>query len=296
MLPLCCMVNYMSACDVCGGQDGYAGQGLLALVQGHFLSVQHQYTRYGNTYIPLSEYKPVTYGITETHSVQAGGRYYFSTRWQISAYMPFKISTLHTDTGITTISGAGDLTAIASYTVLRTAEGTKARHLLMTGAGIIVPTGKTGNGRLNENSAIVQPGTGAYSIPLNANYALMLNKTGISIDASWLITFANRQDYKFGNKLNTNAMAYRMIATGRVSIIPQAGMRYEYALHDYDNFSKKWLNGQSGGYVLSARAGGQVRIGNISIQAFAGLPVAQYLNKGSITLRLKTEAGIILLL
>lgn len=299
LLLTTCTLQMANACDVCGASSGNQNLGLLPQISKHFAGIQYQHNQFESRHIPLSENQPVRYSREHYNTVQLWGRYCLGQRWQFFAFVPYRYNTTTYYNTAGAIKGIGDATVIANYTFIQTADSSEnqLRHRLQGGIGIKAPVGSYRGVSELERMGLpnMQPGTGAWDIPINANYTLRYRDAGINTDASYNITTPNKDNYKYGNRLNLQLSAFYWLSTDEISILPQAGVRMEYALHDYDNFEKKWLNEQTGGYIASAIAGVQLYYKSIGLQLQYSRPINQHYGNGNITARQRIDAGIICL-
>lgn len=301
---LCCMLFVISAtatyaCDVCGASTGGQSLGLLPQYSKHFIGVQHQHRYYSSVHTPLSDTKPVAYSDEYYNTTQLWGRYTVGSRVQLFAFVPYQYNTRYLSGTTTQMSGVGDITLLANVNIIRTADTADAilKHMLQAGVGIKMATGSyKGVSQLErEGLPNMQPGSGSWDVPVNVNYTVRYNKLGANLDAAYTITTANNDNYKYGNRLNTQLAAFYAVNAGSVVLMPQLGMRYEYALHDYDNYDRKWLNEQTGGSITYAMAGVQVYYGSVGVQATYYKPVAQQYADGNVTINGRVDAGFVYL-
>lgn len=287
------------ACDVCGASSGNQNLGLLPQMYRHFAGIQYQHNSFSSTHVPLSDNKPIENSNEYYQNIQVWGRYCIGKRWQLFAFLPYRYNT-STYSGFSTPSkGMGDATLLVNYTMFKTSDSSTSavRQRLQGGLGIKAPTGANKGVSQLEKEGLpnMQPGTGAWDIPVNINYTIKYNNTGVNLDGSFNITTANRDDYKYGNRLNTQLMAFYWLQKNRLSVLPQIGGRLEYALHDYDNYTKKWLNEQTGGHIASAVVGIQAYYGNIGIQLQYSKPFNQYYGGGNIKSVQRMDIGVMFL-
>ena len=196
-----------------------------------------------------------------------------------------------------TDNGIGDATLLANV-LLANKQGKKAlQHQLLAGCGVKLPTGR--HMGITEMDKLglpnMQPGTGSWDAVVNGNYTVRGNTLGANMDAAYAFTTANKDAYKYGNRLNAGITGFYQIKTSKMSLLPQAGVRYEYSLHDYDNYSKKWLNEQSGGYMCFAMAGIQGYRGRTGVRLMYQMPVSQHYSSGYVTAKNRVEAGVFFL-
>lgn len=287
------------ACDVCGASSGNQNLGLLPQMYRHFAGIQYQHSSFSSTHVPLSDTKPVEYSDEYYQTIQVWGRYCIGERWQLFAFVPYRYNTSTYSAFSTPSKGVGDATLLVNYAFFQTSDSSTSpiQQRLQAGIGIKAPVGAyKGVSQLEkEGLPNMQPGTGAWDIPVNMNYTLRYNNTGLNLDGSFNLTTPNRDNYKYGNRLNTQLTAFYWVQNKKLSVLPQIGGRLEYALHDYDNYQKKWLNEQTGGYVTSAIIGLQAYYSNIGIQLQYSKPIVQEYGDGNITSLQRMDIGLMFL-
>lgn len=288
-----------TACDVCGASGSSQGLGILPQFYRHFAGVQYQYRSFSSTHPGLTEQSAREHTQEQYNTVQLWGRANVGKRLQLFAFVPFMSNTRHFEERNATSNyhGLGDVSALANVAIIKTADSNRVRHMLLAGAGIKAPTGKrySQNAQTDDGILNIQPGTGSWDALLNANYTLRYALWGLNAEASYTLTTANKEDYKYGNRLGTSLQAFYWLRAGSFTILPQAGLRYEYTLHDYDNYTRKWLNEQTGGNMLFATAGAQVYYKQLGLQFSYFIPVHQYYAAGYVTAGQRIDAGIFFL-
>jgi hypothetical protein len=288
-----------SACDVCGCSASNQYLGLLPQLQWNFAGLQYEYSSFSSTHPSLFEGLPDEHAADYYNTVQAWGRYNIGKRLQVFAFVPYHFNRDHADTSYAASSGIGDVSFLIDRIMIKDPEiGSPWGHQLIAGGGIKLPTGRntgiTAPDRLGLPN--LQPGTGSWDFIINSNYTVRYKKLGLNLDAAYTFTTANSHDFKYGNRLNAGLLAYYSPKLkGKLSLLPQAGLRYSYSLHDYDNYNKKWLNEQSGGYLLYADLGVQAYYRQLGLRLNYQLPLAQHYGAGYVKAGVKTEAGIFIL-
>ncbi|MCB0697070.1 MAG: hypothetical protein KDC07_06880 [Chitinophagaceae bacterium] len=299
VMLLLCSSTTITACDVCGCSSGNQNLGLLPQMYRHFVGVQYQFNSFTSTHIPLSDTKPVEYSNEYYRNMQLWGRLYIGKKWQFFGFLPYRYNTSTYTAYSVPSKGLGDATLLANYTFYLTPDSSTSpvRQRLQGGAGIKAPTGSyVGVTQLErEGLPNMQAGTGSWDIPINANYTLRYKQAGINADASFNLTTANKDNYKYGNRFTAQLTGFYWIQKNKLSLLPQAGARYEYALHDYDNYNRKWLNKQTGGYIVSCTAGVQAYYNSIGLQLQYSKPLAQVYGGGYIKALQRIDVGIMLL-
>jgi len=290
---------HASACDVCGCSASNQYLGLLPQLHWNFAGLQYEYSSFSSTHPALFEGLPDEHAADYYNTVQAWGRYNIGKRMQVFAFVPYHFNRDHADSSHSETSGIGDISLLIDGIVIKDKGNTGAwGHQLIAGGGIKLPTGRntgiTAPDRLGLPN--LQPGTGSWDFIVNTNYTVRYKKLGLNLDAAYTFTTANKHDFKYGNRLNAGLLVYYSPKLkGKISLLPQAGMRYSYTLHDYDNYSKKWLNEQSGGYLMYAEVGIQAYYNQFGLRLNYQLPLSQYYGAGYVSAGAKTEAGIFIL-
>lgn len=286
-----------NACDVCGCGSGGQYFGLLPVANRSFAGVQYQYYRFNTQHPSLFGNSRIERSTNTYSTVQAWGRYTMGKRVQFFAFVPYRYNLQQTDTGAYAEKGIGDITVIADVVVLNDKLG-RFTHQLLAGGGVKLPTGKyigvTDMDRMGLPN--MQPGTGSTDFVVNANYTVRRLAAGLNMDAIYSLTTSNSDQLKYGNRLGVGVVAFRFVDMGRVSLLPQAGARYEYALHDYDNYSRRWLNEQSGGYMTFATLGLQAYLNRVGLRAMYSHPVAQRYSVGYVQAKARMDLSLFLLL
>ena len=287
---------YASACDVCGSAASSSGLGLLPQFSKHFAGIQYNYASSESNHPSLFKENEMEHSAQTYRMVQVWGKYQIAKNIQVFGFLPY-ISNTNAETAQTTASkGFGDATLMANLSI-PLIEKSKTNRLLLAGAGIKFPTGSyTGLANAERNGIPnIQTGSGSWDFLANANYTQKGKTWGYNLDLSYIITTANKEQYKFGNRLNTAAMAFCWLENKNLKIVPQAGGRFEYSLHDYDHYGKKWLNEKTGGTMGFASLGSQFYYKKVGIKAMIHIPVYQNFAAGYVHSNARFESGISLL-
>ena len=285
------------ACDVCGCAAGGQYLGLLPGANRDFIGIQYQYNAFKSDHPSLFENWPDEHSVNHYNAFQVWGRYTIGRRIQLFGFVPYRYNLQYGDTAKYTSSGVGDISLLANIVAVNKDDG-QWQHQLLMGGGIKLPTGRymgiTEMDKLGLPN--LQPGTGSWDLMTNANYTLKNGVYGVNADVTYAITTANSSSYKYGNKLGASAVLFRSVPVGKVEIMPQAGVRYEYALHDYDNYKRKWLNEQSGGYMTFATVGIQGQHKKIGARLNCHIPFSQHYSSGYVVARQRLDAVLFILL
>jgi hypothetical protein len=190
-----------------------------------------------------------------------------------------------------TISGIGDPMAIAHFQIYNsTGDSLHFNQRLLAGGGVKFPLGKW---KLEDGAEaherIHQPGTGSWDLILSTEYLAQYKKTGLNVNASYLIATSNNQSYRFANRLNANLVCYYMLKIKTTKLYPSVGTFFEQAGKDLEN---NLPVENSGGTILFAHAGFDFYIKNISINTAIQLPAMQKLNEPQPEMKYRCIAGI----
>jgi hypothetical protein len=286
-----------SACDVCGASGGNQNLGLLPQFYSNFAGLQYQYRSFTSTH-PSHEVGSLPQQSEDNYNtVQAWGRYAPGNRIQLFAFVPY-YSNAQTIGGVkTTTGGLGDITVMGSYAAIKKTAKNGTRHQLLTGLGVKAPTGSYEgiSSRDEDGLPNMQPGTGSWDFVANANYTWSRSQLGFNTEISYTFTTANKDEYKYGDRLSTGITGFYSRKLRSLTLLPMAGVKYEYTLHDYENYSRKWLNEDTGGSMLYGTLGMQAYYNRLALQLNLDLPLAQSYAGGNVQARYRTTAGVLFL-
>ena len=293
------MHQQVKACDVCGCSASNQYLGILPQFQWNFAGIQYQYGSFSSTHPSLFEGKPDEHSRDYYNTFQVWGRYNIGRRFQVFLFVPYHYNIDYADSVRSASSGLGDISLLVNRIMIKDkGTGSPWGNQLIAGGGIKLPTGDntgiTAPDRLGLPNQ--QPGTGSWDFIVNANYTLRYKKQGLNLDCAYTFTTANKDDFKYGNRLNAGLTGYYSLQLKKgFSLLPQAGLRYEYSLHDYDNYSKAWLNEQSGGYLCYGSIGLQAYYKRLGLRLNYQISLSQYYGAGYVNAKQKTDAGIFIL-
>lgn len=286
-----------AACNSCGSSSAGQSLGLLPALHKHFVGIQFLQRNFSSVHPALSETKPPELSDEYYSTFQVWGRYNIGRRIQLFAFFPFQSNRQSKDGVSTLSSGIGDVSVLANIVLLRTEDDKRWKSTLIAGGGIKAPTGKRNLGMINTDDGVpnMQPGSGAWDFVTNANYTLQSERTGLNAELSYTFTTTSENSYKYGNKMNTGLVGFYKASAGNFMLTPQAGMRCEYILHDYDNYQRKWLNEQTGGYHLFGSLGIQGFYKKTGMQVNYLLPLTQHYAGGNVKATYALNAGLFFL-
>lgn len=297
LLLAACVAHFAHACDVCGCAGGAQYFGLLPKANLNFFGVQYQHNHLTTAHPSLFENRPYEHTSDYYNTVQLWGRYVVSKRLQLFGFVPYRYNLQDNDTSSYRTGGIGDMSVLANA-VLANVNGPVWGHQLLAGGGLKLPTGRYAGMSEMDRLGLpnVQPGTGSWDFIMNANYTVKRLKYGVNTDASYLITTPGKDSHKYGNKLWVGSVVFYAVRSHQLSILPQAGIRYEYALQDYDNYKRQWLNKQSGGYMAFATVGMQAYYKRVGVRALCHMPFSQHYSSGYVTAGQRLDIGLFFLM
>lgn len=197
--------------------------------------------------------------------------------------------------GAKTYEGFGDPMVIANYQVLNKTgmDSSKFSQRLFTGLGVKIPAGEY---KLEEGSnpeeMVHMPGTGSWDFLLSASYLGKVNRTGVNVNISYLLTTENDQSFEFGNRINANATFYYQVDFKKhegFSMFPNIGAYYEQAAKDYQS---ALAIANSGGSILFAHAGLDIYFKRVSVNTAFQIPAMLSLNQPQPEMQYRVITGI----
>lgn len=271
-LMLLCSTTFASfACDICGCGVGSYYLGILPEFNKRFIGLRYQHKSLQTHLGPLGQRTPIT--ADETYqSAELWGGWNIGSRFRVLAFVPYNFNKRESQTGNGTKNGLGDI-ALMGYYKLLDKSGTLGERLLVQsvwiGGGIKVPTGKYEPSErlaIQESPNNFQLGTASTDFTLNAAYDIRYNDLGLNTNVNYKINTENKYNYRYGNKLTANMLAYYKFRLANVvTVAPNAGVLYETADKDVEN--NKYNVEVSGGYSLSAVVGVEVAMKGLSFGA-----------------------------
>jgi hypothetical protein len=291
-------INYTSdvqACDVCGSSISNQSLGLLPQFSKHFVGLQYMYASSESSHPSLFADKPNEESNQKYINAQVWGRYQISKRLQGFGFLPYIGNVTKDATQVNRANGIGDASLMLNYAI-PLPEKANSKQILLGGIGLKMPTGQYSSSNAERNTLPnSQAGSGSWDFLGNINYTQKGKKWGYNLDASYVLTTANKWGYKYGNRLNTTVQTFYWVEQKQFKVVPQIGLRIEHALHDYDNYSKKWLNEKTGGVMSFSTVGTQVLYKKVGIKAILSIPIYQQYAAGYVRTNTRFESGVFLL-
>jgi hypothetical protein len=276
IVAICFSFSGAYACSICGCGGGNFYMGLLPNFNKKFIGLRYHYAQYHTQLAnDITQFSNNYY-----NSMEVWGGWNIGKKWQVLAFVPYYFNKQVDDDGTSYKSGLGDITLMANYQLWQktsTSKGNKTiEQTFWLGGGVKLPTGSF---KVNPNDPSTtladinnEIGTGSTDFLLNAIYNVRVGLFGVSSSANYKIGTTNQSNYKFGNKLSANSLAYYRFRSHGVSILPNAGLMYEHT--DVNLLNKQQVQ-YTGSYSVSALAGVEVSFNKIAIGVSAQVPFAQ---------------------
>ena len=274
------------ACDICGCGVGSYYIGILPEFKKRFIGLRYQYKGLTSHISPDGSYSYLT-SKEKYQTMELWGAYNLGKRFRVLGFIPYNINERINQDVSTIKSGLGDIAMVGYYQLFSNSASVSNNkllvHSLWIGAGVKFATGKydpsekTG-GSGNQNN--FQLGTGSTDFTLNAMYDLRIMDAGININGGYKMNTVNRYDYKYGNKMTFNLLAYyKFNIENKFTIAPNAGLLYEKAAKDLHNSQ---LVQESGGNSTMGIIGAEISIGKIGFGGNFQTPISQNLSGGTV--------------
>lgn len=259
------------ACDICGCGVGSYYIGILPEYNKRFIGLRYQYKTLQTHLGPTGERTPLS--TDETYqSAELWGGWNIGSKFRVLAFVPYNFIQKVSQAENGNKNGLGDI-ALMGYYNLFNKTGTLGEKLLVQslwlGAGVKAATGKyepTERLAVQESLNSFQLGTASTDFSFNAAYDIRYNDLGLNANVNYKVNTENKYEYRYGNKLTTNVLAYykfRLFHT--FTVAPNAGVLYETSAKDVEN--NKYEIATSGGHSLAAIAGVEFALKGISFGA-----------------------------
>ncbi len=265
------------ACNACGGASGGAFSGILPQQNNNFIGIRYAQKRLSNDGLQFETATPAEYH--RYNSIDVYGRFYLWPKVQILAYVPYGIHTMHVAGSPTeTISSIGDITLLANYNIVNTANSDHLiKHNWFAGGGVKMATGKYQ--QRNSSRIMLAPGfqvgTGAYSFVANTIYTMRYKNAGFNLNAQYKVNGTNELDYRFGNQFNASALFFYWKNIDKVALLPNAGISSEMVRTD-TQFDRDVDN--TGGRNLFATGGVDLYWKKFGLGGYYQYPLSTFTN------------------
>jgi len=285
LMVLCISIaKPLSACDICGCSTGNYFIGPFPQFSKHFIGIRYSFRNY-NTVLRSdnTQFSKDHYQTTELlFGTQIG------TKWQLLAFIPFNVNRSISDDGIKQNNGLSDVTLMGSYNLFNkiklTGDTETVQHQLRIGGGIKLPTGKFSPDTNDFISSVnSQTGTGSFDFLFITSYSYKIKNWSLISNGTYKINQA-ADNFKFGNRLAATAFISRSFRYKTTTFNPNIGMLYENL--DVNKINNRKIK-ESGGSVLLAAAGIEMRFKSIAIGCNIQLPLLSDLSGGQTNAKIR---------
>ncbi|WP_113653508.1 transporter family protein [Pedobacter namyangjuensis] len=258
----------VKACDICGCGVGSYYIGILPEYNKRFIGIRYQHKTLQTHLGPLGERTPLS--TDETYqSAEVWGGWNLGNKFRILAFVPYNFNKKVSQSLNGDKNGLGDI-AVMGYYNLFNKSGSVGNNLLVQslwfGAGVKAPTGKYEPSErlaVQESPNNFQLGTASTDFTFNIAYDIRLQDLGLNANVNYKVNTENKYEYRYGNKLTTNVLAYYKFRIAKTfTIAPNAGVLYETSAKDVEN--NKYEVNVSGGYSLAAVMGAEIAFDKFS--------------------------------
>jgi len=288
ILSLICisvLVSEGKACSICGCGGGNLYLGLLPDFKYQFFGLRFQSAQYHTQLVS----DPSQYSTNDYHSVELWGGVRLGKKFQVLAFMPYYMNKQVDDDGTSYTHGLGDITIMGQYLVFKSSKHASRNTInqqLWLGGGIKLPTGPFNANVLDSNTTVAdinaQIGTGSVDFLINGMYSLNIRNFGVSVSANYKINTVNGDQYKYGNKFQSNLIAFYHFGGMQTTITPNVGLGYEnVAINKLQNKSVQFTGSQ----VMTAIAGVEFDFGKVGVGINGQIPLAQNFAEGQTKMR-----------
>ncbi|MEJ0080565.1 MAG: hypothetical protein WDM78_06315 [Puia sp.] len=285
-ISACLIFCSVKACPICGCGGGNLYVGCFRIL--NISSLVCAFTPVNIILKLVSD--PSQFSTNDYSSVEIWGGLRLGKKFQLLAFVPYYMNKQVDDDGTTYTHGLGDITVMGQYQVFKSSGHSSAHNSmnqqLWMGGGIKLPTGPFNANMLDSNTTIAdinaQIGTGSVDFLINGMYGLTVRNFGLNLSASYKINTVNAQNYKYGNKFQTNLIASYHLGKRMTSTIPNIGVGYENVA--INKLGAKRIQ-YTGSQILTAIAGVEIDFGKIGVGINGQIPLAQNFAEGQTKMR-----------
>lgn len=265
-------------CDACGCSASGGSMGFSSMLNSNFVGIRY----FNQSYSSRDGIFANSPWIDENfNTAQIWTKIPLTDKIQIAALIPYHFHNRELTTGTENISGLGDITLMATYSVYQTQkDSTVFTHNIQIGGGVKIPTGKfeeaNNLGTVNQS---FQLGTGSWDYLFLTEYMIKKKNLGLNSMLNYNIKTENSKKYQFGNQLNYGSTLFYLLDLKTVQLVPQIGIAGE-VYESNKQHGGKVLN--TAGDILFSKFGLEVGKDKFSVGINAMLPVNQNLSSGNI--------------
>lgn len=289
---LLCSSTRTWGCDVCNYSSGVQSVGLFPQSTGNYVGLHYMGYQTRSEYPGLFDKSKDNASVQRYDNLQLSVRLHINKHFQIITSLPTGTYRNRDSSSNVRYTGIGDASIQIGYRILLKKDSQEQVLLLhttcKTPTGAFIPA----DGQILRAPS---PGSGSWDIGLGLNYTYRTPNWGYYGELSFLLTTPNKQRYKVGNRSILAGTIFHSLKKNQWTLMPQAGFRSEYSLHDYQHYDRKWLDMHSGGLLLFASAGGQILYKQTGFRLLAYIPVVQHYAGGSVHSSIRSEAALFLI-
>lgn len=264
-------------CDACGCSASGGSMGFASMLNSNFIGIRYFNQSYKST---DGLYSNSPWYNENFNTIQVWARIPIIKNVQISVLAPYHFHNRDTKDGTQSISGIGDITALAMYQLYKThKDSTYLVHNWQIGAGVKAPTGKFDESNSGNINPSYQVGTGSWDFLFATEYIVKRKKLGLNTMLNYVVKTQNQKYYRFGNQFNYAGTFFYLHENNKFSFVPQLGLAGE--VYDNNEQHKQTVRGTSGS-ILFGKIGFEMGRDKISFGANAMLPVSQNLTDGRV--------------
>jgi|SRR5664279_2974471 len=281
-----CLFGFSAeACPICGCGGGNLYVGLLPDFKYQFIGLRFHASQYHTQLVS----DPSQFSTNDYSSIELWGGLRLGKKFQLLAFVPYYMNKQVGDDGATYTHGLGDITVMGQYQVFKSPDHSSARSLkqqMWMGGGIKLPTGPFNANMLDSNTTVAdinaQIGTGSVDFLINGMYGFSIRNFGLNLSASYKINTVNAQNYKYGNKFQSNLIASYHLGRRMITTTPNIGLGYEnVAINKLGAKAVQFTGSQ----ILTAIAGVEIDFGKVGVGINGQLPLAQNFAEGQTKMR-----------
>lgn len=287
------MASNTYACSICGCGGGNSYMGLMPSFKNHFIGLRYHYAEFHTQLVN----DPTQFSNNYYNAVEIWAGYNIGKKFRLIGTIPYYFNKQIDDDGTMKKNGMGDISLIGQYQIFHSYSLLPDKKIfeqqLWLGGGIKLATGSFNIDPDDTTTTIAdinaQLGTGSTDFIVSGLYNVRIQSVGVNISGNYKINTVNSNGYKYGDKLNVNAIAFYRFNQKQTTITPNAGIGYE-------SIAGNKLHGEkvdfTGSHIISAIAGIEFNFANIAVGLNAQIPLQQNFAEGQTTMQIKGMAHI----
>jgi hypothetical protein len=264
-------------CDACGCSASGGSMGFGSMLNNNFVGLRYLKQSYTSRDGIFANSPWIDENF---NTIQAWARIPVTEKIQISALVPYHFNERKLTAGTEDISGLGDITVMALYTVFETKkDSTFFTHKINLGGGVKIPTGKfTEANNLGSVNQSFQLGTGSWDFPVVSEYVIKHKNLGLNTTLNYIFKTENTKNYQYGDQFNYAGTFFYLFDLKTVQIVPQAGLAGEvYQTNKQYNLDLP----NTAGDILFSKFGIEAGKDKFSVGLNLMLPINQNLSSGN---------------